>query len=330
MADLNMTTAATQVTGWLTAAKDDASKMATDFLQGRVTPKRTREDNGSASSALPPWGPEECEWLSTFVGGAVQASATSMAQAVHHRFTVVETTQALQQEQLADLTQRMAALETSGGSQSHLQTQVREDITILQTQVQQIRSVEPSLEGGQRPQQSTSEMPREMRTHAVIGSLGWNLNETQILERAREVLSAAQVKEGDDFTHLSVPRTPGSLAELFFSNGIALAKAKVAVRNQRKKYVENREVWLDTKKSEKELKPSKTIHRLQRVLTDFELAKPEQQRIVFTKNMMLREIKAGEVPMGRLHFGKWRWTPEALTRFTQTELDSALEWALDE
>ena len=94
------------------------------------------------------------------------------------------------------------------------------------------------------------ELPKELRTHDVIGALGWDLPEFQILERAREVLSAAEVKEGDDFTHLSVTCEPGSLAELFFNDAVVLAKAKVAVHNLKTKVPnQSKQAWLDVQKT---------------------------------------------------------------------------------
>ena len=86
---------------WLSDVQKATETLTNGFLsERRTTPKRSRGSDGTTASEEAPFGEAECDWISSFVGGAVQASANSMAQAAHQRFTAVEAVQAKQQVQM--------------------------------------------------------------------------------------------------------------------------------------------------------------------------------------------------------------------------------------
>ena len=154
--------------------------------------------------------------------------------------------------------------------------------------------------------------------------MGWNTPAAEIRTRAKEVLARAGVKESE-YVGLDATRQSGSLAELCFHNPDDLQKARLGVRSLRLKYVDDKAVWLDVKKS---LKPARVVHRVAEMLSEAEAVRENKmtvQKIMTTKHVQVGADKAGFV-CGTM----WIWTSFARARYTQDFLDMAKTYAESE
>jgi len=91
----------------------------------------------------------------------------------------------------------------------------------------------------QRPQVA---VPHELRTIAVIGNLGWDTSGTDLMQRAKEVLSDAGIAP-DSVSNLcavTYKGDKGSSAQLCFKQPSQLQHANLAVRALNRSYTQGR------------------------------------------------------------------------------------------
>ena len=125
-----------------------------------------------------------------------------------------------------------------------------------------------SQAGGQLPY----ETPYELRTHAVMGGLGWDESAERLMEKAVSTLTKAGVDTAtfSAVTAIVSRNNEGSTVQLVFRTSQELASAKLQVRSAACKGWNDKNIWLDAKKSRTEMKPARLVHRIAQVLNDFE------------------------------------------------------------
>ena len=302
---------------WLTDVQKATENLTNSFLSERkTTPKRSRSSDAS-SGGDPPFGEAECEWLQASIGGAVQASSTHFGKAVHERFTQVEGSVEMLKAQNHVLQAKLEALDAkveSNGNTAEVQAQLEE----LRTQMRDLPQT-------QAQPAASSTAPNNPSTHAVLGCLGFDDNEQTVVTRAKELLGSVGMHEDTDWQHMAAMREKGSMAECFFTCPLKLAMAKTAIRVKKTSWVQGKQAWLDVKKTKEQRKPATTVHRMHRILTEFEETKTPKG--VITKDLRLKVIRRNGVDIGKIEFGRWRWMPEAMTTYSADERNHATEWA---
>jgi len=135
---------------------------------------------------------------------------------------------------------------------------------------------------------SSQSVPRELRTLARIGALGWKLPRDELEKRAREAMQRAEV-DGSTWSALSAVvsrRGEGSSCKLLFATPQDLQRARLQMRSKNIVMHEQRVVWIDARKDRAELRPGRIIHRCQDVVSDIELQKGTGAEV--TKCLMRR------------------------------------------
>ena len=161
------------------------------------------------------------------------------------------------------------------------------------------------------------------KTHHI----GYDTESSTIVERAREVLTRANIPQ-DSIRAIAATRMKGSMAELFFHTRDDLSVALVAVKSLRKKFGDRKNVWLDVKKTPSELLPNKIVHRTHAFLTDVE--KGKEQPAIIEKDIPKKTVSRGGQLVGKIEFGRWRWTPWGLEIYDEATRGHAEHWATHE
>ena len=168
-------------------------------------------------------------------------------------------------------------------------------------------------------------VPYEQRVIARIGNLGWNTEKKTIEERAKQVLNEAGVNSGK-YKHLAaVSAKLGSAAELVFNAPEDLQAARFAVKALDKQFEDGRFVWLDAKKEQAELRPSRLMNRAAECIVDVESRREDKMEV--QKNSSGKFVKVGGTKFGFACNSQWRWTPEAGTRYGNEVLDMIKDYA---
>ena len=177
--------------------------------------------------------------------------------------------------------------------------------------------------GGQAPY----ETPYELRTHAVMGGLGWDETAERLMAVAQTTLTKAGVDTAtfSAVTAIVSRNNEGSTAQLVFRTAGELAAAKLLVRAAQCRGWNDKNIWLDAKKSRTEMKPARLVHRIAQVLTDFEEARADKQPI--EKNMVGKNVRNASGQLGWSRAGVWIWTAIAKARYTVEQLDIAKSFA---
>ena len=179
----------------------------------------------------------------------------------------------------------------------------------------------------QRPQVA---VPHELRTIAVIGNLGWDTSGTDLMQRAKEVLSDAGIAP-DSFSNLcavTYKGDKGSSAQLCFKQPSQLQHANLAVRALNRSYTQGRYAYLDVKKERAELRPGQIVKRLAEFLVDAEAAMDTPLKIEAFANGKF--VKVGGTRVGFTFRGEWKWTQYAIARYSREVMDTAKEYAESE
>ena len=104
--------------------------------------------------------------------------------------------------------------------------------------------------------------PYEQRTEFMIGNLGWDLEDGELLARGKQVLTTFA---GDPSLHteLHAPWSPGSIVcgVVWASTELQFARFKVA--GAKICFTSGHKVWLDAAKTREELRPSRFCERMQ-------------------------------------------------------------------
>ena len=185
-------------------------------------------------------------------------------------------------------------------------------------------SASSSAAGGSQPAHET---PYELRTHAVLGGLGWDETAERLMTVAQSTLTKAGVDTAtfSAITAIVSRNNEGCTVQLVFRTAGELAAAKLLVRAAQCKGWNDKNIWLDAKKSRTEMKPARLVHRIAQVLTDFEEARADKQAI--EKNMIGKNVRNASGQLGWSRAGVWIWTAIAKARYTVEQLDIAKSYA---
>ena len=177
------------------------------------------------------------------------------------------------------------------------------------------------------PESSHVVVPREARTIAVIGNLGWDTPRSVIMERAKQVFTDAGVSP-ESFSSLcaiTFKDDKGSTAQLCFNQPAQLQVAGLAVRALNRTYQQGRYVFLDVRKELSEWRPGQIVRRMADFLGDVEAARTD--RLEIKPFMNGKFVKVGGDRVGFTFKGEWKWTQFAVTRFSREIMETAKEYA---
>lgn len=162
---------------------------------------------------------------------------------------------------------------------------------------------------------------------ARIASLGWDTEESVLIERARSVLEAAQVQSADILgLSAAVGRTRlGSVCEAVFASKAALSGAKVVVRGLRREYVQGRAVWLDHRQTPAEPKAVKAVHKVADMIKEMEGGREPPMQV--TKDLSTRRVMVSGRRVLFIADGQVRWTRDGVARYAENERGIVAEFA---
>lgn len=209
---------------------------------------------------------EQCKVTEQCVVGA----ASGMGQAVERELTKQNnqinevTTKADAQEaklqqfevQMTEVEALEITVEALRGQSSDTAA-IKAEMTRVEKQLDRKRSDPESPPSNSEP---TKKIPLEQRLLARMGNLAWDAAATEILARAKSVLSEAGIEESQ-YSGLCAPRRTGSGAELCFNSSEVLQKAKLLVNSLNKVYRDQEPVWLKWKRSQDEMSAACIVHR---------------------------------------------------------------------
>ena len=89
-----------------------------------------------------------------------------------------------------------------------------------------------------------------------------------------------------------------------------------------------RGIFLDAKKTRRELQPARVTHRVHEGFSDL-VANQGGDRDKVTKNLAKKSVAYDGVEMGQTLGGTWKWLPAA-SRWPQEELGFITSWAVGE
>ena len=173
------------------------------------------------------------------------------------------------------------------------------------------------------------EIPYELRVHAVIGGLGWDSSSDDLLAKAKEVCSAIGLSELQLNSIVAIAgRNGGSTAELIFETPALLTQARLRVRAANVSGLNGRKIFLDAKKTRRELQPARMTHRIFEAFT--EMAGTHGSDISkIEKNLAKKSISYDGTDVGQTIGGGWKWLP-ASNQWPQEQLQLVKEWATEE
>ena len=173
------------------------------------------------------------------------------------------------------------------------------------------------------------EIPYEQRVHAVIGGLGWDSSGEDLLAKAKEVCAGIGLSELQLNSIVAIAgRNGGSTAELIFDSPALLTQARLKVRALNVSGLNGRKVFLDAKKTRRELQPARMTHRVCEAFT--EMAGNHGGDITkIAKNLAKKSVSYDGTDVGQTVGGGWKWLP-ASSQWPPEQLQLIKEWAIEE
>jgi len=233
----------------------------------------------------------------------------------------------LQEKQITDLNARLSQLEVQArdNNTANRLTEVEASLTTMQNSVEAAgSSFQPS---GGSMLTSPGHGGTLARRWAVIGSLGWDLEAAELLRRAKECLSLAQVAE-TEYDMLSCMRTPGSMVKLRLKSEELVSDVRNRFSTVGKTYsvsTDNQKVvWLNFMKSEQERLPGRQQNRASKLMQEVLTAKGSTD-IVESVVRPFRKIKLSSTPVAEFPVTGMRWTNHAATHFSKEEQRDILD-----
>ena len=172
--------------------------------------------------------------------------------------------------------------------------------------------------------------PMEMRSKGKLLNLGWNLDETELVSRAKDVLTEAGISP-EQYKEPWADFSPGSAVWVPFETPIEFRNARTKIRNLQKTFPNARDTcFMVMEKTEFERAPGKVLAKLKMVINDFEQRKGENKTV--TGGGPIQEIKVdGRVVVWMAGVNP-RWTQHAIDRYPESAgfepLNEVSQWAL--
>jgi hypothetical protein len=164
-----------------------------------------------------------------------------------------------------------------------------------------------------------SELPFASRTHGIIGGIGWDQTAQSLKTIAEQVLDAAQVPRTSwhNLRPIVNRNGVGSTVELDFGVASDLQFARARIKALRQLGATNHVIYLDVKKSRREMRPARLLKRALESLTDLESCRSD--KIELQVNMGAKFIKG---PLRWICFvarGQLHWTDYGNSRYSDQE-----------
>jgi hypothetical protein len=168
-------------------------------------------------------------------------------------------------------------------------------------------------------------VPRHERTTACLGNLGWDLAHPEVKVRALAILNEVRATNPDDYTSISVPGSlPTSRAVVEFVSNQKLVEFKAEVDKLKKSLRDDdptKHVYLNVAKTYEELKPSRMINKIEKMLSQFETEKPTEARVVLKADPRTRSVRVGnEIYAIVDHSNTVHFLPKATSRYSAQQL----------
>ena len=123
-------------------------------------------------------------------------------------------------------------------------------------------------------------------------------------------------------------RSGGSTAEIIFENAAQLTVARLKVRALKATGLSGRGIFLDAKKTRRELQPARVTHRVHEGFSEL-VANQGGDSEKVTKNLAKKSVAYDGVEMGQTLAGTWKWLP-ASSRWPAEQLALITNWAVGE
>ena len=192
-----------------------------------VGPDHSRQRTGPVTGKRKEIKPDE-PVNHSFFEEAMRESLGGFARVTAQHLQAIEEKVARGSSRLDDHEERLKKLETgfaeaAGSGNSANVEEIKTELASVKAEQAKLKESAPH---------TTMAIPFEQRTIARIGNLGWNTPDSEILERARIVLTEAGVGPSE-YCGLTAPRRSGSIAELCFNDPSKLQRAKLMVSSIR-------------------------------------------------------------------------------------------------
>ena len=153
-------------------------------------------------------------------------------------------------------------------------TDFSEQLKALETKLAENEAAErhASVRGGASSAgkvHQASVLPKEERTIARMGNLGWDLDKAEVVKRAKQVLEEAEICN-ETYQDVVAVHRKGSMVEIEFHTPTELRRAHFAVEMLDREFQKDRKVWLSVAKTEAELRPGRIYRRLNLSLQELE------------------------------------------------------------
>ena len=179
------------------------------------------------------------------------------------------------------------------------------------------------------PNAAQREIPYEQRVRAVIGGLGWNTTSDDLLAKAREVCTSIGLSNTQIDAIVAIAgRNGGSTAELMFETPAQLTNARLKVRALNADGLSGRKIFLDAKKTRRELQPARVTHRIHEAFCEM-VGNHSGDPALVTKNLAKKSVSYNNVDVGQTIAGGWKWLP-ASNQWPQEQLSLIKAWAIEE
>lgn len=282
--------------------------------------KRAKTPDGRPGTTNP-FNTEQSLWLSE----AMHDTFHTFGAHVDRRLSDVETRMTSIEHQVQHLPNMQEAINRIGALEQQMRDRPnsisQQQFEEVQGRLQQAERVAQAAQAATQQEQPANiqDTPYENRTHAVIGGLGWDMTQAQLITGAQGVLQAAQVDPQSYFGLCALVNNQdkGSLVELHFHSARALQAAKSCVRSLAQTGSSGRKVWLDAKKTRREMKPARVTKRAFQVLQEVEQARAD--RVQLSINLAGKYVQHPQGRVGYSWRGEWCWTQWAIDRYSDQE-----------
>ena len=285
------------------------------------TSKRREAESADATSSRGqpcPFGQKESEWLKR----VLERQSLLLAGEFDERLAKVEDYQGQLDRRVSALESQMIVDESMDGEKAK--------VTALQAAVEKMEARTKELEESMKSRHAESEASEHLphgarsvgpstsratddplRSLAVMGCLGWDVPEKELVQIACKALKDAGINEDSYSCVAPLCRRGGrgSLVEMRFKDRASLDEARIKMRTKNVQMPQARHpVWIDVKKSEAERRPTRMV-RMARATIEEELHRLKRSAEGVEENIRTRSVNIAKCKVGYLDRDLvWWWT----------------------